>query len=186
MHKSGAGFALLLCFRSRSPQSAFLPDSPDVPREHAPLIPELPLSEIFPIDRVTHFSDAPAGARPGGCAPRDGSAIELGEQRLVALKGIALLRIHSRPQAAALNESGNTALHPTCHTRHFGITGRRCRPSAGRRKKGRKRDLCMRITVAPYHRISVAMRDAQQTNTSQRQRLRRNCLKSFEVCAVQL
>jgi hypothetical protein len=44
----------------------------------------------------------------------------------------------------------------------------------------------MRITVAPYHRISVAMRDAQQTNTSQRQRLRRNCLKSFEVCAVQL
>jgi hypothetical protein len=80
--------------------------------------------EIFQIDLITDFRDAPAGARSGGYSPRNGSAIEFGEQRLVLLKGIGLLRIDLCAQAAALKEPGNTAVNAIGHAGHFGISGR--------------------------------------------------------------
>ena len=81
-------------------------------------------SEIFPFDGVADFRDPPAGTRSCGYPPRDGSAVEFGEQRLIALQGVGLLRIGLGPQAAAFEQPGDAAVNAIGHAGHFGIAGR--------------------------------------------------------------
>ena len=66
---------------------------------------------VFGVNFVPHSPDAHASARSRRHAPRDRGAVELGEQRLVALKTIGLIRIRLRPQASFLHESCDTAMN---------------------------------------------------------------------------
>jgi hypothetical protein len=76
---------------------------------------------IFGIHRVGHFRDAPAGARPRSYAPRDRGTVELGKQRLVAPKGISLVRIGLRAQAPPFHEPCDTAMNAIRNAGNFGI-----------------------------------------------------------------
>ena len=58
--------------------------------------------DILQIDRITDRRDTLSCAWSGGYSPRDGSAIELGKQRLVLLPRIGLLGIDPRALATAL------------------------------------------------------------------------------------
>ena len=67
---------------------------------------------------------APACAWAGCCAPRDGCAIEFGQQRLLAPKRIRFLRIRLRAKAPLFHKTQDTPMNAFRNAGNLGIRRR--------------------------------------------------------------
>ena len=79
---------------------------------------------VFRFDLSSKRRDGITRARAGGNAPLHRCAVEFGKQRLIAKQRVCFIRIGTRPQSAALEQSGYPAGNASRHSRDFGIVGR--------------------------------------------------------------
>jgi hypothetical protein len=80
--------------------------------------------EVFQIDGIADPCEATAGKWSRGNAAGNRSAVEFGEQWVIVLKGVGLLRVAVRSHGAALEEPGDATENTLRHADHLGVAGR--------------------------------------------------------------